>query len=98
MEKKIRNKNILLTSQVTVRHFYFKQHCAWPEDTAGWTTASICLQCSYGNIKKAKESGRKEPKMAASPGAEEDSVYDAGRLSLFDLILEKTRAQNKVEE
>lgn len=34
--------------------------------------------------------------MAASPGGEEDSVYDTGRLSLFDLILEKTRAQNKV--
>ena len=37
-----------------------------------------------------------ETKMAASPGAEEDSVYDTGRLSLFDIILEKTRAQNKV--
>lgn len=36
--------------------------------------------------------------MAASPGGEEDSVYDTGRLSLFDLILEKTRAQNKVTE
>ena len=34
--------------------------------------------------------------MAASPGGEEDSVYDTGRLSLFDLILERTRAQNKV--
>lgn len=33
--------------------------------------------------------------MAASPGGEEDSVYDTGRLSLFDLILERTRAQNK---
>lgn len=38
-----------------------------------------------------------ETKMAASPGAEEDSVYDTGRLSLFDIILEKTRAQNKVK-
>ena len=36
--------------------------------------------------------------MAASPGAEEDSVYDTGRLSLFDIILEKTRAQNKVKK
>lgn len=35
--------------------------------------------------------------MAASPGGEEDSVYDTGRLSLFDLILERTRAQNKVQ-
>ena len=35
--------------------------------------------------------------MAASPGAEEDSVYDTGRLSLFDLILERTRALNKVQ-
>lgn len=35
--------------------------------------------------------------MAASPGGEEDSMYDAGRLSLFDLILERTRAQNKVQ-
>ena len=34
--------------------------------------------------------------MAASPGAEEDSVFDTGRLSLFDLIIERTRAQNKV--
>ncbi|XP_068674934.1 testis-expressed protein 47-like isoform X3 [Montipora capricornis] len=33
--------------------------------------------------------------MAASPGAEEDSVFDTGRLSLFDLIIERTRAQNK---
>lgn len=40
-------------------------------------------------------SGRKI-KMAASPGGDEDSVYDTGRLSLFDLILERTRAQNKV--
>ena len=39
-----------------------------------------------------------ETKMAASPGAEEDSVYDTGRLSLFDIILEKTRAQNKVKK
>ena len=38
-----------------------------------------------------------EIKMAASPGGEEDSVYDTGRLSLFDLILERTRAQNKVQ-
>ena len=36
-----------------------------------------------------------EPKMAVTPGGE-DSVYDVARLSLFDLILEKTRAQNKV--
>ena len=36
--------------------------------------------------------------MAASPEAEEDSVYDTGRLSLFDIILEKTRAQNKVKK
>lgn len=36
--------------------------------------------------------------MAASPGAEEDSVYDTARLSLFDLILERTRAQNKVRK
>lgn len=36
--------------------------------------------------------------MAASPGAEEDSVYETGRLSLFDLILERTRAQNKVKQ
>lgn len=35
--------------------------------------------------------------MAVSPGGEEDSMYDAGRLSLFDLILERTRAQNKVQ-
>lgn len=35
--------------------------------------------------------------MAASPSGEEDSVYDTGRLSLFDLILERTRAQNKVQ-
>lgn len=33
--------------------------------------------------------------MAASPGGDEDSVFDVGRLSLFDLILERTRAQNK---
>ena len=39
-----------------------------------------------------------ETKMAASPGAEEDSVYDTGRLSLFDIFLEKTRAQNKVKK
>ncbi|KAK3705194.1 hypothetical protein QZH41_013992, partial [Actinostola sp. cb2023] len=32
--------------------------------------------------------------MAGTPGGEE-SVYDSGRLSLFDLILEKNRAQNK---
>lgn len=32
--------------------------------------------------------------MAATPG--EESVYDSGRLSLFDLIQEKNRAQNKV--
>ena len=36
--------------------------------------------------------------MAASPGGEEDSVYDTARLSLFDLILERTRAQNKVRK
>ena len=35
--------------------------------------------------------------MAASPGGEEDSMYDTGRLSLFDLMLERTRAQNKVQ-
>lgn len=34
--------------------------------------------------------------MAGSPGTEEDSIYDTGRLSLFDLIMERTRAQNKV--
>lgn len=39
---------------------------------------------------------REKQKMAATPGGEEDSMYDAGRLSLFDLILERTRAQNKV--
>ena len=33
--------------------------------------------------------------MAASLGGD-DSVFDAGRLSLFDLILESSRAQNKV--
>ncbi|XP_048575404.1 testis-expressed protein 47 [Nematostella vectensis] len=32
--------------------------------------------------------------MAATPGGEE-SVYDSGRLSLLDLVLEKNRAQNK---
>ena len=47
---------------------------------------------------KRTKSGTKETKMAASPGAEEDSVYDTGRLSLFDLILERTRAQNKVKQ
>lgn len=35
--------------------------------------------------------------MAATPGGDE-SVYDSGRLSLFDLIQEKNRAQNKVPE
>ncbi|XP_044183154.1 testis-expressed protein 47-like [Acropora muricata] len=32
--------------------------------------------------------------MAESPGGD-DSVFDAGRLSLFDLIVERSRAQNK---
>lgn len=32
--------------------------------------------------------------MAATPGGE--SMFDSGRLSLFDLIQEKNRAQNKV--
>lgn len=40
---------------------------------------------------------REKQKMAATPGGEEDSMYDAGTLSLFDLILERTRAQNKVQ-
>ena len=47
-----------------------------------------------GTYKKREK--RNETKMAASPGAEEDSMYDTGRLSLFDLIMERTRAQNKV--
>ena len=38
-----------------------------------------------------------ERNMAGSPGTEEDSIYDTGRLSLFDLIMERTRAQNKVK-
>lgn len=33
--------------------------------------------------------------MAVSPDGD-DSVFDAGRLSLFDLIVERSRAQNKV--
>lgn len=50
------------------------------------------FQCFYGYELRLKF----QTNMAATPG--EESVYDSGRLSLFDVILERTREQNKVKD
>ena len=95
----------ILTSQISVRHFvrnssqfiFHRTQMRMPQEKPlaklrlfGYLFTKS-LQSYYGNSRNAGEI-----KMAASPGGEEDSVYDTGRLSLFDLILERTRAQNKV--
>lgn len=72
-----------LTSQVPVRHFF---------------SSSIALHMRdlYLFIRYHRYHGNtRVENMAVSPGGD-DSVYDAGRLSLFDLIVERSRAQNKV--
>lgn len=66
-----------------------------PVAHAFWDTAGILKKYLF-TWSLWKQDEKSEIKMAASPGGDEDSVFDAGRLSLFDLILERTRAQNKV--
>lgn len=66
-----------------------------PVAHAFWDTAGILKEYLF-TWSLWKQDKKSEIKMAESPGGDEDSVFDAGRLSLFDLILERTRAQNKV--
>lgn len=66
-----------------------------PVAHAFWDTAGILKDYLF-TWSLWKQDEKSKIKMAASPGGDEDSVFDAGRLSLFDLILERTRAQNKV--
>ena len=101
--------NFVLTSQISVRHFLRKLFVCLADVSQFFHRTSKCaclkrnrwLNLDYLFIRLLPitmgTAGAGEIKMAASPGAEEDSVYDTGRLSLFDLILERTRALNKVQ-
>lgn len=97
--------NFVLTSQISVRHFLRKLFVCLADISRNFHSTQMRMPQEKPLAKlrlfvymvTMGTTGAREIKMAASPGAEEDSVYDTGRLSLFDLILERTRALNKVQ-